>query len=120
MICSAIIGRNLSSHRMNEVHGIWMRDRWNQIDDIYHRALQQNSSQRSAFLRNACAADETLRREVESLLRYRSEAEHLMEKPAMDVAAESLATGDRRLREGQHLSHYPMPSLPGSARLAQL
>jgi hypothetical protein len=42
--------------------------RWNQVERLYYAALEQVSSRRSAFLEQACGADEELRREVESLL----------------------------------------------------
>ena len=43
-------------------------ERSRQIEDIYHRALEIEESQRGAFLRVGCAGDEALQREVESLL----------------------------------------------------
>ena len=43
-------------------------ERWQQIDEILDGALQRESSQRKAFLAEACAGDASLRQEVESLL----------------------------------------------------
>ena len=43
-------------------------ERWQEIEELYHAALKREPSQRSAFLKQACAGDEALRREVESLL----------------------------------------------------
>ena len=40
------------------------------ISDLYHAALE-NPAERDAFLKEACAGDEVLRQEVESLLQYR-------------------------------------------------
>ena len=42
--------------------------RHDQIESLYHRALEKKESQRDEFLREACAGDDALRREVESLL----------------------------------------------------
>ncbi len=42
--------------------------RRDQIESLYHRALEKKESQRDEFLREACAGDDALRREVESLL----------------------------------------------------
>jgi len=39
------------------------------------------------FLNDACAGDDALRSEMESLLSYESDAEPFMEAPAVDVAA---------------------------------
>jgi hypothetical protein len=43
-------------------------ERWRQVEELYHAALILEPSQQSAFLQEACAADEDLRREVESLV----------------------------------------------------
>src|SRR5688572_19622205 len=43
-------------------------DRWQQIEQLYHAALEQPEAQRDAWLTHACAADEELRTEIESML----------------------------------------------------
>jgi hypothetical protein len=43
-------------------------ERWKQISQLYEAAHSRPSSERSAFLAEACAGDEELRREVGSLL----------------------------------------------------
>lgn len=43
-------------------------ERWERLQEIYHAALPMNQRARRAFLERACAGDEELRREVESLL----------------------------------------------------
>jgi len=43
-------------------------ERLRQIEDLFHRALEKHESQRAAFLHDACAGDDSVRREVESLL----------------------------------------------------
>lgn len=43
-------------------------ERWKQVEQLYHASLEQEKEQRGAFLQQACAGDEALRREVESLL----------------------------------------------------
>jgi hypothetical protein len=42
--------------------------RWQQIEQLYQAALEQEPGQRDAFLGEVCGDDEDLRREVESLL----------------------------------------------------
>ena len=65
-------------------------DRLQQVSAIYHAALARDTGDRDAFLREACAGDDALRREVESLLGYEGAAAPLMETPAADVAAHML------------------------------
>jgi len=43
-------------------------ERWRQIRQIYSSALDQPPERREAFLDEACTGDETLRKEVASLL----------------------------------------------------
>src|SRR6267143_742250 len=44
--------------------------RWKEIDDIFAAALEREPAERAAFLNEACAGDEVLRNEVESLLAH--------------------------------------------------
>jgi eukaryotic-like serine/threonine-protein kinase len=86
------------------------RERWKQIEQLYHSALNHEPDQRSAFLKQACAGDEALRREVESLLANEGGAKSFIESPALEVAAKELAdnpaqSGVRQLI-GKTISHY--------------
>ena len=49
--------------------------RWPEVERLYHAALERAAGERAAFLIEACAGDDVLRREVESLLAYRTKAE---------------------------------------------
>src|SRR2546426_11831492 len=62
-------------------------DRWQHVERLYHDALARGEGERSAFLRDACGSDDSLRREVESLLAYASDAQKFMNTPVIDVAA---------------------------------
>ena len=62
-------------------------ERWQQIENLYHLVLKQEPGQRAAFLNEVWAGDETLRKEVESLLVGQTEAENFIESPALEVAA---------------------------------
>ncbi len=66
-------------------------DRWRQVEQLFHAALEREESQRAAFLAAACEDDEALRSEVESLLACQQQAENFMEAPAVEVAAKALA-----------------------------
>ena|GEM_PF-1885428 len=93
-------------------------ERWQQIERLYHSALKVEPSKRTVFLREACAGDEVLRQEVESLLAERSEAENFIEAPAVEVVAKKLVvdsdqptavTPSQRSSHsmiGQTVSHY--------------
>ena len=66
-------------------------ERWRQIEELYHAALEREVGQRAAHLEEACGADEALRHEVESLLAQHEKAGDFIEAPAAEVAARALA-----------------------------
>jgi eukaryotic-like serine/threonine-protein kinase len=68
-----------------------MDKRWAEIERIYHAARELDKSAPPAYLAKACAGDESLRREVESLLAQADQAGSFLESPAIEVAAEALA-----------------------------
>ena len=81
-------------------------ERWKQIEKLYHAALEQEESRRSAFLEQACAGDEGLRRQVESLLAYAGLAEDFIESPALEVATALIANDASDSATGQVIGPY--------------
>lgn len=82
-----------------------------QVEDLYHRALELDESQRAEFLEVSCADDRQLRHEVESLLARENEAEHFIESPAMEVVGAMVANdagspGMGTDLIGETFSHY--------------
>ena len=63
-------------------------ERWQAIDALLQEALARPDGERGAFLAEACADDDALRREVESLLGFQSGAEKFLEAPPAELAAE--------------------------------
>ena len=57
-------------------------ERWGKIESIFHKALEADESRRGSVIEESCAGDETLRREVESLLAHHSESASFIEQPA--------------------------------------
>src|SRR5713226_2278660 len=97
-------------------------ERWRKIEELYHSALERESSQRAAFLKEACAGDEGLFREVQSLLDHEEKTHTFMETPALEVAGEALAKQKAQSREpggesrgliGKTVSHYRVLDMLG-------
>jgi len=65
-------------------------ERWTIVDRLLDAALEREPPERSAFLDDACADDEALRREVESLLAHRSRAAGFLSTPAATLAVAPL------------------------------
>ena len=57
--------------------------RWQQVERLFQRAMELDTSARTDFLEENCDKDTDLRREVESLLQYSDGAETFLETPAL-------------------------------------
>ncbi len=94
------------------------RDRWRQIEQLYHAALERAPNERAAFLAETCADDSGLRREVEELLRYDGASEGFIEGNALAFEArqlepEELSQTAPQLLPGQHIGAYKILALLG-------
>lgn len=79
-------------------------ERWQQIEELYHAALDRAPDERTAFLAEACANDSDLRREVEELLRYDGAAESFIEEHALAMEARQLEAEDLSTTKAQGLN----------------
>jgi serine/threonine protein kinase/tetratricopeptide (TPR) repeat protein len=70
-----------------------MPEKWNQVKELFALALEREPGERSNFLRRACAGDDRLRTEIESLLSSFDGAPTFLEdRPAADLLSEQLRT----------------------------
>src|SRR5262245_13406688 len=93
-------------------------NRWRQIDDLYHAALERPPDDRAAFLADACADDSGLLREVEELLRHDGAEWSFMQDNALAVAAQALEPNELsqtapQLFPGQGIGAYKILALLG-------
>jgi hypothetical protein len=95
-------------------------DRWQQIEQFFHAALEREPNERAAFLRDACAADDGLRREVESLLAQVTATNRLLEAPALEGAAKILAESQGRSLIGRQVGSYHVISLLGVGGMGEV
>ena len=95
-------------------------DRWQQIEKVYHSALELAKNERPAFLEKACAGDEGLRREVESLLADEEQARSFIEAPALVIAAQGQAQDHAHSWAGQQMGSYKILSLLGSGGMGEV
>ena len=88
------------------------RDRWDTVEKLYHAAREMDAAGRARYLAEACAGDESLLREVESLLAEDSRISAFMQGRAAEALERELASEppDTSVREqdltGRTLSHY--------------
>src|SRR5262245_33916189 len=78
-------------------------ERYRQIGQLLHEAMELEPDQRAAFLAEACADDEGLRQEVESLLASNEQAAAFIAAPALAVAARELAEAPAPALIGQRI-----------------
>jgi len=95
-------------------------ERYQQIGDLYHAALEIDAAERAAFLERECAADEDLRREVESLIASHEQSADFIATPAISVAAELLAAREAEGLKGQVVGRYCVLSLIGSGGMGRV
>ncbi len=66
-------------------------ERWQQIEPLYHAALERAPDERAAYLAQVCAGDAELCGELESLLAFDEQTAHFITSPPDAMAAEMFA-----------------------------
>jgi serine/threonine protein kinase/Tol biopolymer transport system component len=96
-------------------------DRWQQIKEIFHSALERKPAERSAYLDRTCAGDEAIRSEVESLIAAHEKEGSFIDSPAYEVAAAWLAGDDEPdSLVGQQINHYHVLSELGAGGMGEV
>jgi serine/threonine protein kinase len=99
-------------------------ERWQHIERLYHAALEHAADERAAYLAEACAEDEALRREVEVLLAANAQASGFLTRPAIGVEARDLVaekpTAPLDSPVGQQLNHYKILSRIGAGGMGEV
>jgi len=80
-------------------------ERYQQIKNLFHAALEREPGERAAFLDQACAHDPSLRAEVETLLAAAEPAEGFIERAIQD-AVTLIAADQPEPVEGQRIGPY--------------
>jgi serine/threonine protein kinase/Tol biopolymer transport system component len=97
---------------------------WGQIKEIYDRALDLSSDKREGFLAEACAGNDDLRCEVESLLAAHDDAGPFLQSPAVQVAAREIVADEAPSPApqliGRELSNYKIISLLGRGGMGEV
>ncbi|MCM3870693.1 MAG: serine/threonine protein kinase, partial [Pyrinomonadaceae bacterium] len=95
-------------------------ERWEQVGQILQAALELQPSDRPSFLRQACGEDESLCRELESLLAAEEESADFLSAGAIDDAAKALAEEQSFSTVGKRLGHYQVLSLLGAGGMSEV
>ncbi len=95
------------------------RGRWLRIEQVYHEARERQGGERAQFIAQACAGDESLRRDVESLL-AQSDSTGSLADHTVWAAADAWAATQTRLRSGDTLGPYEILGLLGAGGMGQV
>src|SRR5436309_15306464 len=94
--------------------------RWGRITDIYHATIARPPEERASFLGEECHGDESLRKQVEAMVKSHERSGDFIESPAFADAPELLIdepTGDLI---GQSIGQYRTESLLGVGGLGEV
>ena len=94
-------------------------ERWQQIERLYHSALEQDPARLDCFLAEACQGDRDLRREVESLLAQSGPTEAPIDRTA-SAAADASVAGQTTLKIGETLGPYQILGLLGKGGMGEV
>ncbi len=95
-------------------------ERQERIKELYSDALERAEHERAAFLAEACAGDDELRREVEALLGYQTPTTDLIETPPLHVVTEILAAEQDAALIGQQLGRYQVLERIGAGGMGEV
>lgn len=95
-------------------------ERWRRVEELYHAALKCSERDRSAFLASACAGDDTLRRDVESLLAEQAPVAGFLEGPPAAVAAHIVGDIGSLVFAGQRLGVYQVQARIGTGGMGEV
>lgn len=91
------------------------------IEEIYHAALELSSVERAEFVRKSCGKDESIRREVESLLSFEDSSDNFLDSLPESLVAEMFVANDNQTSLiSTEISHYKIIKLLGKGGMGEV
>ena len=91
-----------------------------QVGELFLAVKDLPLAEREAALDQMCNGDDALRREVESLLQFQTQAEDFIETRALDVVARQIAADHLVFQPGMQVAHYRIVSPLGSGGMGEV
>jgi Tol biopolymer transport system component len=95
-------------------------ERWKRIEALYHEAFARSPADRPAFLAAACANDEAMRRNVESLLAESAPDDDFLAKPPLPMSAYAVTDIGLTPMAGTSLGGYQLRTLLGAGGMGEV
>ena len=95
-------------------------DRWRQIEEVFHLALQYDGAERDAYLAGMCGEDQSLINEVRSLISSHEHSGEFLDKPELATGLQLLAARDSPSREGATIGHYSLKDRIGLGGMGEV
>ena len=95
-------------------------DQWEKLDRLYNAAVELPAEHRDRFLTQACADDEDLRRQVESLLHAHEQAGSFLNSPILEDVARAAALEQDGQLTGRQVRHYRILSRLGAGGMGEV
>lgn len=95
-------------------------ERYQQIGQLFQEALGLGQEQRKIFLETACAGDEKLQGEVQSLLMAHEQANSFIATFALEIEAVRHDTGPAGGYIGKRIGHYKSLSILGAGGMGEV
>jgi eukaryotic-like serine/threonine-protein kinase len=95
-------------------------ERWRQVRELFHSALERRTNTRSEFLDEAYGGDADVRREVDWQLAYEKNAGSFLETPVEGYACATQAETVTVTAVGREIGPYPIVSLLGAGGMGEV
>src|ERR1051325_8003537 len=85
-------------------------DRWQKVKEIFQAAMDHAPAERDLFVSKACAGDEALRKEVQSLISSDGRSDRFLDRHAYEGAAEMIVDDQSGLKQGGTIGPFEILS----------
>src|SRR5215212_10277084 len=93
---------------------------WPRVEELFHAASALGAGEREAYLARECNGDDSLRREVESLVAADESSPGFIEQPALSLGLRVLSEAAAGSFVGTTVGHYKVLRLIGQGGMGEV